>query len=503
MTLPKRSAGASLECFGEGHPTLYLESTGMRLDALAAEVSGARVVGDGSVDVESLAYDSRKVEPGTLFFCVPGEKVDGHEFGAAAVEAGAAALVVERELEVDVAQVVVPDARAAMAPLAARFWGDPTGELRVVGVTGTNGKTTTAFLLREILEAAGVQCGLLGTVRQVVGGVEEEVERTTPEAIDLQGAFRRMLGAGDKACVMEVSSHALALHRADSIHFEAALFTNLTQDHLDFHADMEDYFQAKRLLFEMGPGAAVVNVDDEYGRRLATEFDCVTFSAEGVNADFTASNVSFDTGGAEFSVGETAVRTRLPGHFNVANALGAFAAAHELGVSAEDAVAGLARAERVPGRFEPIDEGQGFAVLVDYAHTPDSLENVLRAARRLSEGRVLAVFGAGGDRDRDKRPKMGRAGAALSDLAIVTSDNPRSEDPGAIIAEVLSGVENGANVEVEPDRRAAIALALGQAQPGDTVVIAGKGHEQGQEFEGGRKLPFDDREVARAELRRL
>ncbi len=464
---------------------------------------GARIAGEGSVDVASLAYDSRKVEPGTLFFCVPGEKVDGHDFAPAAVKAGAVALVVERELELEVAQVVVADARAAMAPLAARFWGDPTSELRVVGVTGTNGKTTTAFLIREVLEAAGIQTGLLGTVRQVVGGVEEEVERTTPEAIDLQGTFRRMLEAGDKACVMEVSSHALALHRADAIHFEVALFTNLTQDHLDFHADMEDYFQAKRLLFGMGPRAAVVNVDDEYGRRLAEEFDCVTFSAEGVNADFAAADVSFDSSGAEFSVAGTAVRTRLPGHFNVANALGAFAAAAELGIAADAAAAGLARADRVPGRFEPIDEGQGFAVLVDYAHTPDSLENVLRAARRLSEGRVLAVFGAGGDRDRDKRPKMGRAGASLSDLAIVTSDNPRSEDPEAIIAEVLGGVENGANVEVEPDRRAAIALALGQARPGDTVVIAGKGHEQGQEFEDGRKLPFDDREVAREELRRL
>jgi UDP-N-acetylmuramoyl-L-alanyl-D-glutamate--2,6-diaminopimelate ligase len=475
----------------------------MRLAALAAEIAGARIVGDSAVEVGSLAYDSRKVGPGTLFFCVPGEKVDGHEFAAGAVEAGAVALVVERELDLGVAQVVAPDARAAMAPLAARFWGDPTRELRVVGITGTNGKTTTAFLLREILGAAGVQCGLLGTVRQIVGGAEEEVERTTPEAIDLQGTFWRMLEAGDEACVMEVSSHALALHRADAIHFELALFTNLTQDHLDFHADMEDYFRAKRLLFEIGPGSAVVNVDDEYGRRLATEFDCVTFSAEGVNADFSATNVSFDVGGAEFSVDGTSIRTRLPGHFNVANALGAFAAARELGVSAGDAAAGLARAERVPGRFEPIDEGQDFAVLVDYAHTPDSLENVLRAARRLSEGRVLAVFGAGGDRDRDKRPKMGRAGVSLSDLAIVTSDNPRSEDPEVIIAEVLGGVENGANVEVEPDRRAAIALALGRARRGDTVVIAGKGHEQGQEFENGRKLPFDDREVARAELRRL
>jgi UDP-N-acetylmuramoyl-L-alanyl-D-glutamate--2,6-diaminopimelate ligase len=436
------------------------------------------------------------------------------------VEAGAVALVVERELDLGVAQVVVPDARAAMAPLAAQFWGDPTAELRVVGVTGTNGKTTTAFLLREVLEAAGVQCGLLGTVRQVVGGVEEEAERTTPEAIDLQGTFRRMLEAGDRACVMEVSSHALALHRADSIHFELALFTNLTQDHLDFHADMEDYFRAKRLLFEMGPRAAVVNVDDEYGRRLAEEFDCVTFSATGGAARFSATEVAFGAEGAKFTVEESlggeevaagarhrpltgVVRTRLPGNFNVANALGAFVAATELDVEPDQAAAGLAGAQPVPGRFEPIDEGQGFAVLVDYAHTPDSLENVLGAARDLTGGRLIAVFGAGGDRDRDKRPKMGRAGASLSDLAIVTSDNPRSEDPRAIINEVLGGVDNGANVEVEPDRRAAIALALGRAQPGDTVVIAGKGHEQGQEFADGRKLPFDDREVARAELRRL
>ncbi len=508
--------------FWRGVPDALPRLRSVRLASLATEIPEARILGDGSIVVSSLAYDSRKVGPGTLFFCVPGEKSDGHDFAGAAVEAGAEALVVERELDLDVAQVVVPDARAAMAPLAARFHGDPSGELRVVGVTGTNGKTTTAFLIREILEAAGVRTGLLGTVRQVVGGAEEEVERTTPEAIDLQGTLRRMLGAGDEACVMEVSSHALALHRADSIHFAVALFTNLTQDHLDFHADMEDYFRAKRLLFEMAPKVAIVNVDDEYGRRLADEFECVTFSAEGAEADFAARAVSFDATTAEFTVtpgptglkavhmptlrpvgGEVEVRTGLPGDFNVANALGAFVVAVALEVEADAAAAGLARAERVPGRFEPIDEGQDFAVLVDYAHTPDSLENVLQAARRLSEGRVLAVFGAGGDRDRDKRPKMGRAGASLSDLAIVTSDNPRSEDPDSIIAEVLAGVENGAEVEVEPDRRAAIALALGRARTGDTVVIAGKGHEQGQEFAGGRKVPFDDREVAREELRRL
>jgi UDP-N-acetylmuramoyl-L-alanyl-D-glutamate--2,6-diaminopimelate ligase len=485
-------------------------------ELISEGVEVERTVGDLGVEVTALAYDSRRVRPGTLFFCVVGERADGHEFAPTAVEAGAAALVVEFEMPgLDVPQVVVPDARAAMAPLAARFAGDPTAELRVVGVTGTNGKTTTAFLIHEILESAAIQSGLLGTVKQVVGAVETEVERTTPEAIDLQPSFRQMLEGGDRACVMEVSSHALELRRADAIHFEVALFTNLTQDHLDFHGGMEEYFLAKRRLFaELEPGTAVVNVDDPYGQRLAMDFECLTFSAAGEAADYVAREVEFDATGARFVVsgaeGEASVQTALPGAFNVANALGAFAAAEAMGVGAEIAAAGLARAARVPGRFEPIDEGQGFSVLVDYAHTPDSLENVLRAARRLTTGRLISVFGAGGDRDREKRPKMGRAGAELSDLAVITSDNPRSEDPEAIVAEVAAGAEGVVDVaegvsrlEVVVDRREAIALALGRAAPGDTVVIAGKGHEQGQEFEDGRKIPFDDREVAREELWKL
>ncbi|HEX8689675.1 MAG TPA: UDP-N-acetylmuramoyl-L-alanyl-D-glutamate--2,6-diaminopimelate ligase [Solirubrobacterales bacterium] len=479
----------------------------MRLEELADAADAFRLAGDGAVEIADLAYDSRRVGAGTLFFCVPGKKADGHEFAAAAVAAGAAALVVERELELPVPQVVVADARAAMAPVAARFWGDPTAELKLVGVTGTNGKTTTAFLVREILEAAGIRCGLLGTVKQVVGGAEEEVERTTPEAIDLQATFRRMLDSGDRVCVMEVSSHALALCRVDAIHFEVALFTNLSRDHLDFHADMGDYFMSKRRLFAANPGTAIVNVDDDYGVRLAAEFDCLVFSTVDRNADFAASDISSDAGGSRFTVTrlehETRLRTRLPGAFNVANGLAAFAAATTLGVDPEAAAAGLEGAAAPPGRFEPIDEGQPFAVLVDYAHTPDSLENVLRAARELTDGRLISVFGAGGDRDRGKRPQMGRVGAALSDLAIVTSDNPRSEDPGAIVEEILGGIDERGGVEVEQDRYAAIELALRRAGPGDTVVIAGKGHEQGQEFEAGRKVPFDDREVARSELRRL
>jgi UDP-N-acetylmuramoyl-L-alanyl-D-glutamate--2,6-diaminopimelate ligase len=482
----------------------------MTLSELIAGLDVRELWGKAGVEIESLAYDSSQVGPGSLFFCVPGQTRDGHEFASDALERGAVGLVVERRLDLAATQVLVPDARAAMAPVAARFWGDPTTELRVVGITGTNGKTTTAFLLREILEQAGLRTGLLGTVKRVIGGAESEVVRTTPEAIDLQETFRRMLDAGDSACVMEVSSHALALRRADGIRFEVAVFTNLTQDHLDFHADMEDYFLAKRRLFAPAAGepprASLVNVDDPFGRRLAQEIDCLTFSVRGGDADFRAGEVSFDATGARFLCrapeGEVEVSTRLPGHFNVENALAALAAALAMGVGLETAAEALAAAGRVPGRFEPIDEGQPYAVLVDYAHTPDSLENVLRAARRLTEGRLICVFGCGGDRDREKRPLMGRIAAELADVSVVTSDNPRSEEPMAIIEEILEGSGRD-GVVVEPDRRAAIALALQDAADGDTVVIAGKGHEQGQEFEHDRKIPFDDREVAREELRRL
>jgi UDP-N-acetylmuramoyl-L-alanyl-D-glutamate--2,6-diaminopimelate ligase len=487
----------------------------MRLREVLAAAAVAEWIGEAGVEVSGLAYDNRAVEPGDLFFCVRGETADGHDFAPEAVAAGAEALVVERRLDVDVAQAVVASPRAAMAPAAATFFGDPTAELRLAGVTGTNGKTTTAFLVRHLLESAGTRTGLLGTVKRVVGGVSEDVERTTPEAIDLQRTFRRMLDAGDRACAMEVSSHALALHRTDGVRFAVAAFTNLTQDHLDFHGTMEDYFGSKRRLFDSphGPGAAVINVDDPYGARLARELGDgpppITFSAEGADAAIRAEDVSFDSAGARFRClapeGAVDVRLNLPGHFNVANALAALAIARELGVSLEAGATAIAGAERVPGRMEPVDEGQPFAVLVDYAHTPDSVENVLGAARRLTEGRLIAVLGAGGDRDRRKRPLMGAAAARLADVAIITSDNPRSEDPEAIIDEILAGTKGpeAAEIEAEVDRRAAIAKALARAGAGDAVVIAGKGHEQGQEFEGGRKIPFDDRQVAREELRTL
>jgi UDP-N-acetylmuramoyl-L-alanyl-D-glutamate--2,6-diaminopimelate ligase len=468
------------------------------------------LMGNGAPEVEisGLAYSSQSVTPGALFFCVPGFRTDGHDFAPDAVARGAAALVCERPLGLGVPEVVVEDVRAAMGPAAARFYRDPTAELELLGVTGTNGKTTTAYLVRHLFEAAGRRCGLLGTVKRVVAGLEEEVERTTPEAIDLQETFRRMVDGGDVACAMEVSSHALELGRVAGIRFACRIFTNLTQDHLDFHETMEAYFLAKRRLFALlaeAPGApmhsvglAVVNIDDEYGRRIASEVDCVTFAIERP-ADYRARDIEFDLMGSRFTCdtpdGDIRIDSPLPGVFNVMNVLGAVAAVRSLGVE-EISLEGFGR---VPGRFEPVDEGQDFGVLVDYAHTPDSLENVLRAAREVTRGRLHAVFGAGGDRDRGKRPLMGEAARRLADRVLVTSDNPRSERPEAIIDEIMEGA--GAGAEREVDRRRAIARAIESAAPGDVVVIAGKGHEQGQEFENGRKEPFDDVEVAREALR--
>jgi UDP-N-acetylmuramoyl-L-alanyl-D-glutamate--2,6-diaminopimelate ligase len=456
------------------------------------------------LEIAELAYDNRRVRPGTLFFCVSGFTRDGHDFARDAIARGAVALVVERPLELGVPEVRVESARAAMAPAAAAFYGDPTATLRTVGVTGTNGKTTTAFLLRALLEADDTRTGLLGTVKSVIGGVEQAVERTTPEAIDLQRTFRQMLDAGDRACAMEVSSHALELRRADAIHFAAAVFTNLTQDHLDFHPTMEDYFNAKRKLFIGADSAtAVINIDDPYGARLAGELPRPITYALTREAGYRATEVLTDVHGSRFAVrtpdGEVELSSPLRGDFNVYNVLGALATARALGVPMQTCVEAIATAGQVPGRFETVDEGQQFAVLVDYAHTPDSLENVLRAARGLTERRLHVVFGCGGDRDRGKRPLMGEIARRLADRVIVTSDNPRSEDPEAIVDEILAGAGEG--VQHELDRRDAIELAISGAGPGDVLVIAGKGHEQGQEFEGARKFPFDDVTVAREILR--
>jgi UDP-N-acetylmuramoyl-L-alanyl-D-glutamate--2,6-diaminopimelate ligase len=467
-----------------------------------AEIMPGAAAALPEVEISGLAYDNRAVMPGALFFCVPGFTRDGHDFAGDAASRGAAALVVERDLDIDLPQVLVNSVRSAMAPAAAAFFGDPTAGLTTVGVTGTNGKTTTAFLIRALLEADGRSTGLLGTVKSIIGGIEREVQRTTPEAIDLQRTFREMLDQGDRACAMEVSSHALELRRADAIHFAAAIFTNLTQDHLDFHPTMEDYYRAKRRLFKgpLTPRASIVNVDDSFGARLASELDQpITFALHDADADYRATDVHTGLRGSSFTAqtpdGPLALASSLRGEFNVYNVLGALAAARSLGLAPETCAAAIAGAGQVPGRFETVDAGQPFAVIVDYAHTPDSLENVLRAARELTDQRLHVVFGCGGDRDRGKRPLMGEIATRLADHVIVTSDNPRSEDPEAIVAEVMAGATSGAEHEV--DRRRAIERALSAAGPADVVVIAGKGHEQGQEFGDARKIPFDDVTVAR------
>jgi UDP-N-acetylmuramoyl-L-alanyl-D-glutamate--2,6-diaminopimelate ligase len=448
----------------------------MQLERLIAALAPTDVVGGAAVEIRELAYDAREVARGSLFFCIRGATADGHDFAAEAVGGGALALAVERVLPIDVPQVVVPSVRAAMPRAAVTFFGDPSSELPVLGVTGTNGKTTTAYLLWSILAAAGERPALLTNVERRVGDDVREVGLNTPEAIDLQRLFREMLDAGNRACVMEATSMASAQGRLDGTRFAVLIFTNLTQDHLDFHGTMEEYFESKFRLFAQAD-QAVINVADEFGARLAAELpDAVTFTAHDLEG----------------------VKLKLRGAFNVANAQAAIAAARALGVEETAIRRGIEAVERVPGRFDPIDEGQAFTVLVDYAHTPGALETVLEAARELTRGRVICVFGAGGDRDRAKRPLMGQVAILLADIALVTSDNPRSEDPAAIAAEVVDGLD----LEIELDRRRAIERALDTAREGDVVVIAGKGHEQGQEI-GGRKVPFDDAEVARAALRRL
>jgi UDP-N-acetylmuramoyl-L-alanyl-D-glutamate--2,6-diaminopimelate ligase len=455
----------------------------MNLDRFIATLGPAEVVpaprGAAPVDVRDLAYDTRAVGPGALFFCVRGSSADGHVFAPAAVGAGAVAIVADRPLAVDVPQLIVEDVRAAMPRAATLFFEEPSRELEIAAVTGTNGKTTTAFLLHAILEAAGRRPGLLTNIERRVGGEHRPTGLNTPEAIDLQRLFREMLDAGSRSCVMEATSIAQARGRLVGTRFAVLVFTNLTQDHLDFHGTMEEYFSAKRALFAQAE-RSVVNIGDGYGRRLVAELpDAVTFDADSDALD--------------------RIELRLRGRFNRENAIAAVLAARALDVDDETIRAGIESVGGVPGRFESVEEGQPFAVIVDYAHTPGALENVLRAARELAHGRVIAVYGAGGDRDREKRPLMGRA-AELADRTIVTTDNPRSEDP----AEIASAVAAGATVavEVELDRRTAIESAIDGARPGDVVVIAGKGADTEQEF-ADRRVPFDDREVARDILRRV
>jgi UDP-N-acetylmuramoyl-L-alanyl-D-glutamate--2,6-diaminopimelate ligase len=462
--------------------------------------------------IRGIAYDSRRVQPGFLFVAIKGFKTNGHLYVADAVERGAGAVAVQEDVPVPAgaARVQVADTRKFLALAAARYYDYPARKMKMVGVTGTNGKTTTTNLINAIYREHGLKPGLIGTIENRIGDRVLPVEHTTPESADLQRLLAEMAGEGVRAVVMEVSSHALVLHRVQECEFDTAVFTNITQDHLDFHGDMQEYLRAKGLLFaglgreahKQGPKHAIINSDDPAAEEIikACRVPVITYGLR-PPAGLLAQNVRVTARGVSFDVtvnGENlSLHLRLTGKFNVYNALAAVAAGVADNIPPATIKKALEGVPGVPGRFELVDRGQDFAVVVDYAHTPDGLENVLTTAREITAGRLITVFGCGGDRDRAKRPLMGAIAARMSDLAVVTSDNPRTEDPQQIIKDILAGVRQvgGANYTVIPDRRAAIRQAIREAGPGDVVVIAGKGHETYQ-ITGNRRLHFDDREEA-------
>ncbi len=491
----------------------------MTFKELIAAIPDAMGIGNTDVEISGIAYDSRHVTTGDLFCAIPGFRTDGHLFCQEAAGRGANAFLVERRdtIPQGKAGVVVHNARQTMALVADKFFGSPSNRLAMIGVTGTNGKTTTTHIIRALLEANDIPTGLTGTLYTLMGQDSYKVARTTPESPDLQSLLRHMVDRGMRAAVMEVSSHALALSRVDRVQYDVAVFTNLTQDHLDFHKDLESYFMAKALLFQRlgeennkkGPRTAIINGDDGYGRRLIGMCS-VPVLTYGLNegADIRGSMVTVGSRGVQFLTtfpnGEKqAIEFDMTGTFNVLNALAAMSVGYIYGLSPRQMAEALARYPGVPGRFERIDEGQPFTVIVDYAHTPDGVENVLRTAREFTVGAVRVVFGAGGDRDRSKRALMGEAAGKLADWVMLTVDNPRSEDPMDIITQIREGLEpTGTLYEVELDRERAIRMALHKTQPGDVVFILGKGHETYQIYRDGT-IYFDDREVARQALREL
>ena len=484
----------------------------MKLDALLSNIASIKIEGPLDREITAIAYDSRRVKPGTLFVALRGEKVDGSQFVEQAIAAGAEAVVSEvAEFRTRATNVIVADARVALADLAAAFYQHPARALKIAGVTGTNGKTTTAFLLKHICETAMHRCGLIGTVRYEVGERILPAARTTPESLDLHDLLWQMRSAGCKAVAMEVSSHALMQERLRGVEFDAAIFTNLTQDHLDYHKTMDAYFAAKTRLFSglakqtRKQGKAVINLDDRYGAQLAGTFGKeipVTTYGVGVQADFRASNVRIDFSGTSYQLdaGGKSYLVRLPqiGQFNVYNSLAAIAGAHALGVDVRSGVLALANAPAVPGRLEAVPAQRKFRVFVDYAHTDDALQNVIKTCRELNPARLIVVFGCGGNRDKTKRPRMGAVVDQYADFSIVTSDNPRKEEPLAIIEDIKPGMKRG-NYEVIVDRKEAIFKAIAMAEPRDIILIAGKGHETYQEF-ADHTAPFDDVAVARQAL---
>src|SRR6266849_5651138 len=485
----------------------------MQLKTLAGAIPIRQLIGTLDRTVESIAYDSRRVQKNGLFVALRGEKNDGHEFIGQAIEKGAAVIVAEREEKHPRATcVIVENTRSALADLAATFYGRPAQRLKLAAVTGTNGKTTTTFLIKHICEKAGLRCGLIGTVRYEIGERVLPAARTTPESLDLQELLAQIANAGCRAAAMEVSSHALAQERTRGIEWDVAVFTNLTQDHLDFHRTMENYFNTKVKLFTQLPKqekkqkpVAIVNIDNRYGEHLlgkiGKNISVVTFGM-GVHADFRASNYRMEFGGTSYQLDARGksylVRVPLIGRFNVANSMAALATANALGIGLRDAVLSLAKSPQVPGRLEMVPAKRQFQVFVDYAHTPDALLNVLKTLRELEPRRLIVVFGCGGNRDREKRPLMAQVADQNADYAIITSDNPRKEDPDKIIAEVEKGFR-GNHFEKITDRGSAISRAIEIAQPRDIVLIAGKGHENYQQF-SDHTVPFEDIQVARRAL---
>ncbi|MBT2288063.1 UDP-N-acetylmuramoyl-L-alanyl-D-glutamate--2,6-diaminopimelate ligase [Paenibacillus albidus] len=491
----------------------------MKLSELSSCLAAVRLYGDGELDISDIQVDSRRVKPGDLFICLPGFTVDGHDYARQAAEQGAAALVCERKLDVDLPQLVVDDCRFAMAVLSNAFFGSPSSRMRMIGVTGTNGKTTTTYLIERIMQDHGLKTGLIGTIQMRYDGQTYPTSGTTPESLELQRSLHDMAVKGVQCCVMEVSSHALEQGRVKGTDFRTAIFTNLTQDHLDYHHSMEEYRATKGLFFArlgnvISPWKeerkyAVLNTDDEASSYFAaqTAAEVVTYGIDN-QANVRASRISITAKGTSFHVetfkGETDISLRMVGKFNVYNALAAITAALLEDIPLAEIKASLEAVAGVAGRVESVDEGQDFAVIVDYAHTPDGLENVLRTVREFAGGQVLTVFGCGGDRDRTKRPKMGKIAAKYSDKVLVTSDNPRTEDPLLILRDIEAGLEEDAvpaeRYELIADRREAIRKAIEMASPGDVVLIAGKGHETYQLI-GGVVHEFDDRIVAKEVIR--
>ena len=484
----------------------------MNLELLIKAVRPVKISGPLDRDITAICYDSRRVIEGALFVALPGEKEDGTQFIDAAIDRGAAAIVSEKPgLTTRATAIEVTNARHAMADLAAAFFRQPSQKLKIVGVTGTNGKTTTTFLIKHILDTDFLRCGLIGTVRYVVGERELPAARTTPESADVQELLWQMRSAGCKSCAMEVSSHALALDRVRGVEFDVGVFTNLSQDHLDYHRTMEAYFETKAGMFsgirdqQRKKGRAIFNSDDRHGALLADRFsrdmEVITYGV-GRSAQFRASDVKMDFGGTTYQLEALGknylVRMPFIGGFNVYNSLAAIAAAHALGVNVRNAVQALASAPAVPGRVQAIPAQKPFRVFVDYAHSDDALTNVLKTLRELNPARLIVMFGCGGNRDRAKRPKMAAAVDAIADHAIITSDNPRKEDPLAIIEDIKPGFRR-LTPEVVPDRREAIFHAIAMAQPRDIILLAGKGHESTQEF-ADHTVPFDDAAIAASAL---